>query len=128
MNPLLHLKLESYQDNAVLAITGAVKGSSREKFYQELGLETKQKRGWLRRCLFYKMQGNKSPSYLFMLMQTTKGMHITGNSNDLKGINVKHDFSKNPFFPSVIGEWDKLDPKIRDPNTLESFKEQILNL
>ena len=29
-------KLESVQYNAALAITGAIRGSSREKFYQEL--------------------------------------------------------------------------------------------
>ena len=32
-------KIESVQYNAALAITGAIKGSSREKLYQELGLE-----------------------------------------------------------------------------------------
>ena len=31
-------KLESVQYNAALAITGAIRGSSREKLYQELGL------------------------------------------------------------------------------------------
>ena len=32
-------KIESVQYNVVLAITGAIKGSSREKLYQDLGLE-----------------------------------------------------------------------------------------
>ena len=32
-------KLESFQYDAALAITGAIRGSSREKLYQELGLE-----------------------------------------------------------------------------------------
>ena len=32
-------KLGSVQYNAALAITGAIRGSSREKLYQELGLE-----------------------------------------------------------------------------------------
>ena len=35
-------KMESIQHNAALAITGAIRGSSREKLYQELGLETLQ--------------------------------------------------------------------------------------
>ena len=30
--------------NAALAITGAIRGSSREKLYQELGLESLQQR------------------------------------------------------------------------------------
>ena len=35
-------KMEAIQYNAALAITGAIRGSSREKLYQELGLETLQ--------------------------------------------------------------------------------------
>ena len=35
-------KMETIQYNAALAITGAIRGSSREKLYQELGLETLQ--------------------------------------------------------------------------------------
>ena len=37
-----HQKLESIQYNATLAITGAIRGTSREKLYQELGLESLQ--------------------------------------------------------------------------------------
>ena len=35
-----HQKLESVQERACLAITGAMRGTSREKIYQELGLES----------------------------------------------------------------------------------------
>ena len=35
-----HQKLESIQYNAVLAIAGAIRGTSREKLYQELSLES----------------------------------------------------------------------------------------
>ena len=44
-----HQKLESLQHNAYLAITGAIRGSSREKLYQELGFESLQKRRWYRK-------------------------------------------------------------------------------
>ena len=39
-------KLESVQYKAALAITGATQGSSREKLYQELGLESLKLRRW----------------------------------------------------------------------------------
>ena len=39
-------KLESIQYNAVLALTGAIRGSSREILYQELGLESLKQRRW----------------------------------------------------------------------------------
>ena len=49
-------KIESVQYNATLAITRAIKGSSREKLYQELGLEYLYRRRWTRRlCLLYKV-------------------------------------------------------------------------
>ena len=43
---LFHQKLEPIQFNAALAITGAIRGTSREKLYQELGLECPQKQRW----------------------------------------------------------------------------------
>ena len=39
-NLSFHQKLESIQYNATLALTGAIRGSSREKLYQELRLES----------------------------------------------------------------------------------------
>ena len=48
-------KLESIQRNTNLASTGKIRGSSREKLYQGLGLESLQRRRWYRKlCCFYK--------------------------------------------------------------------------
>ena len=41
-NNTFHQKMESTQYNAVLPITDTIRGSSREKLYQELGLESLQ--------------------------------------------------------------------------------------
>ena len=38
-NTSFHQNIESIQYNAALAITGAVRGTSKEKHYQELGFE-----------------------------------------------------------------------------------------
>ena len=58
-------KIESIQYNAYLAITGTIRGSSREKLYQELGLGSLQHRQWYRKlCYFYKIYNEKSPDYL----------------------------------------------------------------
>ena len=45
-NTSFHQNIESIQYNAALTITGAVKGTSREKLYQELGFESLQQRRW----------------------------------------------------------------------------------
>ena len=59
-------KIESVQYNAALAITGAIRGTSRERIYQELGLENLSDRRWYRRlCAFWKIVNDHScPEYL----------------------------------------------------------------
>ena len=43
-NTSFHQRLESLQYNAALAITGAIRGTSKEKLYNELGPESLQNR------------------------------------------------------------------------------------
>ena len=75
-NMSFHHKLESIQYNACLAITGAIQGTSKEKLYQELGIESLQLRRWYRKLgMFYKIYKNKSPQYLFKLIPE-KTMHM----------------------------------------------------
>ena len=65
-NESFHAKLESLQYNATLAITGAIRGSSTEKIFEELGLESLKSRHWYRKMSFlYKVLKSESPSYLF---------------------------------------------------------------
>ena len=45
-NTLFHQNSETIQYNVVLAITGTVIGTSREKLYQELGFESLQQKRW----------------------------------------------------------------------------------
>ena len=50
-------KIEAVQYNAALAITGAIRSTSRIKVYQEQGLESLKSRRWFRRlCYFYKIK------------------------------------------------------------------------
>ena len=61
-----HQKLESIQHNSALTLTGAIRGTSTEKIYNELGLETLEKRRWYRKlCCFYKVIYKASISYLY---------------------------------------------------------------
>ena len=62
--PLMQ-KLESLQYNAALAITGAWRGTSTDKVYEELGCENLTNRRWYRRlCLFFLIVNNQAPPYL----------------------------------------------------------------
>ena len=60
-----HQKIEPIQYNAAIAMTGAIRGTSSEKLYQE----SLRSRTRLRKiCLFYKIYKNKSFSYFYDLI------------------------------------------------------------
>ena len=122
-NESFHLKLESIQYNACLAITGAIP----EKLYQELGFESLQQCRWYRklRC-FYKIFKNESPRYLFNIIPTRNPFYITRNHNNIPLFKTNHIFLKNSFFSSTIIEWNNLDPKLRNSDTYRTFKNTIL--
>ena len=62
-------KLEPIQYRPCLAITDAIRGTFREKIYQELRLELLQSRRWYRKlAMFYKIYVNNSPFYLINLI------------------------------------------------------------
>ena len=52
-NASFHQKLEKIQYNACIAITGAIRGTSKEKIYEELGLESLESRRWFRKLCFF---------------------------------------------------------------------------
>ena len=120
-------KLESVQYDAALAITGAIRGPSREKLYQELGLESLKSRRWYRKmCLLFKLKKNKYPSYLFDIIPKVLSTRTTRNHNNIPLFNVKHEYFRNSFFPSTVIEWNKLDNNIRNSESVSAFKKQIL--
>ena len=98
-NMFFQQKMETMQYNAALTITGAIRGSSREKLYQELGLETLQQRRWYRKlCCFYRILKSQSPKYLYSIIPIHNMSYRTRQCNKIPAINVKHDFLKNTFF------------------------------
>ena len=94
-------KIESVQYSAALAITGAIKGSSREKLFQELGLEYLYRRRWARRlCLPYNVFSTGQPSYIYDLLPPLRSCHRHVNSFNL--VYCKSAYFKNSFIPNVI--------------------------
>ena len=119
--------MESIQYNAALAITGAIRGSSREKLYQELGLESLQQRRWYRKLrYFFKLTKNKSLKYLFNYIPTVRSTYRTRNTDNIPQFNVRHTFFRNSYFPSIVTEWNNLDKSIRNSESFSIFKKNIL--
>ena len=61
-NNLFHTKMKSIQSNAYLAITGAIWGLSKEKIYQESGLEPLSISSWMEKTLSLLRNFQKSTS------------------------------------------------------------------
>ena len=126
-NVSFHQKLESVQYNSALAITGAIRGTSTEKLYNELGLENLEKRRWYRKlCCFYKVYKSHSPKYLFNIIPVTVSIYNTRSTNNISQFKVKHIFFRNSFCPSAVMEWTKLDLNIRNSESLNIFKKSFL--
>ena len=105
-------KLESNQYNAALAITGAIRGTSKVKLYKELGLEFLKNRRWFRQlCTFYKIKTYKIPPY-FGVGSNTR------NSDDITTFQSRTETFKFSFFPWSIVQWNKLDLKIQNSSYL----------
>ena len=77
-------KIESVQYNAALAIIGAIQGTSSEKLYKELGLETLKSRRWLKNlCCFYKIKNRGILSYLAELIPSEFHSYNTRNTRNI---------------------------------------------
>ena len=75
-------KLKSVRYKAVLTITGATQGTSREKIFQELGLESLKSRRWFRRlCCMFKIMKNEAPNYLISFMPKREQIFNTRNKH-----------------------------------------------
>ena len=90
-NHSFHAKIESIQCNAWLEITGAIQGTSREKLYEELGVEPLQLRRCYRKlCLFYKVFKNEHPKYLLNLIPVKSTPYATRTVGNIPLIKTKH--------------------------------------
>ena len=122
-----HQKLELLQYNACLVITGAIRGTSKEKLYKELGLESLQLCHWCRKLsCFYKLFNSEHPHYLFKLISSGSSGYVTRNMHNISFFKTRHTFLKNSFFLSTIIEWNKLDQNMRNSSSFNIFRKSIL--
>ena len=105
-------KLESVQYKAALAITGAMQEISREKIYQELGLESLRARRWYK-CLscMFKIVKEEGPNCLINLIpkiqQTTRKKKIR-----MPTFHCRTDCFKNSF-QVLCEQYREMDENVR---------------
>ena len=121
-------RLESLQYNLALAITGAIRGTSKEEHYNELGLESLQNRWWYRKLSFlYNIIANQSPSYLFNVISRKNTSRPTRGSDKVPILGAEYNFFQNSYFPATIKEWNRLYIDIRKSDSISIFKKGILS-
>ena len=100
-----HQRIEYIQYNALIAITGAIRGIFSEKIYLELGLKSIRSSRWLRKlCLFYKINKSKSTFDLYSLIRHRVKYDSTAESSQINNISYTKTRSKFFifFFPSSV--------------------------
>ena len=120
-------KIECVQYNAALAITGCIRGTSREKIYQELGIEALSDRRWCRKLLFfYKIVKGYAPEYLQKIIPNFNSNYITRHARSIRNFKTRTNCFNNSFFPHCIKVWNSIDPLIRSRPSVDSFKNSLL--
>ena len=121
-------RLEQTQYSAALAITGAWRGTSRQRLYDELGWEDLYHRRWFRRlCHFYNLRKNRQPEYLFDEIPATREISYSlRNVNEYDAAVCRTNRFSNTYFQNVLLEWNALAKDIRESNTLVEFKSKLL--
>ena len=120
-------KIEKAQYDSALAITGAIRGTSREKLYAELDTESLKFRRWFRKlACFYKIQSTGLPKYLLQLIPTNNHSYTLRKPLNMSHCYGRTDAFKNSFFPNFINKWNKLDEKIKGATSFSLFKSLLL--
>ena len=109
LNSLME-KLERFQYNAALAITGTWRGTNRSKLYEELGWKSLNDRRWSRRLIqFYKIHNNLTPGYLREnLPPVRSSLYGVRHPHIYRDVFCNSSHHQNSFFPNTIKSWNNL--------------------
>ena len=115
------------QYKVALAMTGVIQGTSRDKIYQELGLESlKSRRQYKRLRCMSKMMKEEVPNYLINLVPKCK-TNIRTRNISIPTFNCQTDCFKYSFLPSTLYDWFNLDLNIRNSESVSIFKNRLLS-
>ena len=107
-----------------------MKGTSRERLSNELGLHSPSTGRWGRKLIFfYKIVNGLLPEYLHSYLKFSSQDNYSLRSASapiVKSIPSRTKSFKKTFFPYYINEWNKLNVEIRDTRSLNIFKNSIL--
>ena len=124
-------KLEMVQYNAALVITGAFKGTSRDRIYRELGLESLAEGRWSCKIFFFhKIINGLLPVYRqSYISYCGEGVYRTRSANqkNLRQFSTRTKMFESSFFPYCIKERNNLSEELRKIKSTVQFKTKILS-
>ena len=122
--------LESTQYSAALAVSGAWRGTTTDKIYEELGWEILYYRRWYRSlCHFYKLQSDQKPLYLYNEIPHERTFSYNLRRPNLFESSVKSiDRFTDTCFQNCVRQWNQLDQSIRNCPTISGSKSQLVRL
>ena len=123
----LNSQMEKVAKIQYLAISGAWRGSSRSKLYEELRWETLSDRPKCRRVLqIHRISNNKIPSYQKHKLPLSRRALFNGNiRNTFREIICKSNIYMNSFFPDAIASWNIFIKHFDDIPSFDILKEHI---
>ena len=124
-------KLEMVQYNAALVITGAFKGTSRDRIYTELGLESLAEWRWSGKIFFFhKIVNGLLPVYLqSYISYCGEGVYRTRSANQKNVIqfSTRTKIFESSFSSYCIKEWNDLSEGLQKIKSTVHFKTKILS-
>ena len=122
-------KIEAVQKRAARIITGAIKGTSTNIMYNELGWTSmKHRRDVHSLCLFHKIINGKAPQYLIDELPKKVGIRTDRNlrnRDDYSQLAARTNTYSKSFFPSTVKLWNALDSRTRSIHNFTHFKNSI---
>lgn len=123
--------LEHVQYEAAKIVTGAMKGTSKQRLMQEIGWEDlKTRRAIHKLLLYFKIVNNLCPSYLVDLLpllvseRTNYSLRTASNYSIFASRTERY---KRSFFPSTTSLWNDIGYDIRCLDSIGSFKKALLS-
>jgi hypothetical protein len=121
--------IESIQLEAGRIVSGAIRGTSHEAIYRELGWETLQKRRERQQILlFHKMIYGNCPNYLIDLVpERTSRLHSYNirNRNNLMTMRCRTEQYRQSFLPKLIQLWNLLPHETTSIADYNKFKNTL---
>ena len=120
----LMARIEKVQYHASLAMTGCWRGTSQNKLYDELGIESLADRRWARRLIyFFKIDNNLTPNYLKEnLVPLCSRSLRNDNTHAYREIMCSTSRYKNSFFPDSIRSWNNVGIDFLPSNSIIDLK------